>query len=347
MKAKFVLSKRKVLEQYNRLRELGLKVSYSFKTNREVGKILLEETDSEFSIHLFEEIDMLNAERVWFFLQAEDERQIEKILDKKVRNFVVDNEIDLDRLLKVAGKRGEKINLLVRMKFFEHRVGTGKYFVYGMPSKKVNELILKIKDNKNIGKLGIHIHRKSQNVTEWEIKRELEDSLDKEVLERINIVNLGGGLPVLYKSYPVNVFPYISKKIKDVIEWLKVEGVEVYIEPGRFIAAPSVKLETEIIQVYDKNIVINTSVYQCALDSVITHTKMFVEGELGEDEEGENYLIKGNSPTRDDIFRYKVKLDKEKVKVGKKIVFLNAGAYNYSTDFCGFEKLETEVVEDF
>ena len=68
---------------------------------------------------------------------------------------------------------------------------------------------------------------------------------------------------------------------------------------------------------------------------------MLVENELADDEKGEYYLIKGNSPTRDDIFRYKVKL--KQPKVGDKIVFLNAGAYNYTTDFCGFRKLETEI----
>ena len=54
--------------------------------------------------------------------------------------------------------------------------------------------------------------------------------------------------------------------------------------------------------------IINTTIYNCALDNVLTGTKMLVEGEKKEDEDGEDYLIKGNSPTRDDIFRYKVKL---------------------------------------
>ena len=101
------------------------------------------------------------------------------------------------------------------------------------------------------------------------------------------------------------------------------------------------KLETEILQIQEKNIVLNTTIYNCALDTILTGTKMLVEGEL---EEGRDYLVKGNSPTRDDIFRYKVKL--ENPKVGDKIVFLNAGAYNYSTDFFGYNKLNTEIVDE-
>ena len=87
------------------------------------------------------------------------------------------------------------------MKFQEHRVGTGKYFVYGLPSNKVNEIIEEIKDNPLIDKLGIHLHRKSQNTSEWEIVEEVEDSLAKETLERINMINLGGGkIPLLKKE---------------------------------------------------------------------------------------------------------------------------------------------------
>ena len=44
-----------------------------------------------------------------------------------------------------------------------------------------------------------------------------------------------------------------------------------------------------------------------------------------------------------DLFRYRVFL--KDPKVGDKIVFLNAGAYNFATDFCGLKKLETVVVD--
>jgi ornithine decarboxylase len=76
--------------------------------------------------------------------------------------------------------------------------------------------------------------------------------------------------------------------------------------------------------------------------SILTGTKMLLDEELGDGEDGDYYLIKGNSPTRDDIFRYKVKLNSP--KVGDTLTFLNAGAYNYTTDFFGFKKLETKII---
>ena len=44
-----------------------------------------------------------------------------------------------------------------------------------------------------------------------------------------------------------------------------------------------------------------------------------------------------------DLFRYRAYL--ENPKKGDALVFLNAGAYNFTTDFCDLEKLETEVTE--
>jgi len=338
MDAHFILSKKILKEQVDLLKDLRLKISYSYKTNREVGNILQEiAPEVDFSIHAKEEIEMIqDKSKISFFTQAESVEELKEIVSTGIKNFVVDNEIDLNNILEAAAT---KINLSLRMKFQEHRIGSGKYFVYGMPSRRINEIISEIKDNPLIDQLGIHIHRKSQNTSEWEIKEELEDSLTKESLERLNIINFGGGLPTKYRSYTSKVLPYIFQKLTNAKEFLEQYDIQTIIEPGRFLAAPCIKLDTEIIQVQNENLIINTTIYNCALDNILTGTKMLVEGEQ---EEGTAYLIKGNSPTRDDIFRYKVKLDNP--KVGDKITFLNAGAYNYTTDFFGYKKLKTEIV---
>jgi ornithine decarboxylase len=340
--AKFILSRKKLLEQVDILNNQNFKISYSYKTNNIVGNLLQNISDVDFSLHSKKEIkNIKDKSRIWFFIQAESQLELEEIFNEKVRKFVIDNEDDLGNLLKFISFKKIKINLLLRMKFQENRINSGRYFVYGMSSKKINELISELKDNPFIEKLGVHIHRKSQNINEWEIKKELKDSLEEETLRKIDILNLGGGLPVRYRSYISRDFLYILNKIKEAKEFLDSYGIEVFIEPGRFFSAPCIKLETEIIQIQDNNIIINTSIYNCALDTILTGTKMIVESERDDFEDGEFYLIKGNSPTRDDIFRYKVKL--KNPKVGDKIIFLNAGAYNYTTDFFGYEKIPTLI----
>ncbi len=341
-RAEFVLSKKRLREQINLLEKLKLKIIYSYKTNKEVGKLIQKEfRDIEFSIHQEEEIsEIKNKKKIWFFLVAQSERKIKEILSVGVRKIVVGNEEDLKNLLEVLESSKRKIWLSLRMKFLESRIGSGKYFVYGIPSERFNYLINKLRKNPFIEKLGIHVHRKSQNTSEWEIKEELKDSLTEETLKLIDFFNLGGGLPVEYKNYSSKNLNYIFSKIEETESFLSDRKIITYIEPGRFLAAPPIKLKAKIIQIQDSNILINTSIYRCALDSLITEFKMLVEQET---KSGKFYLIKGNSPTRDDIFRYKVKL--KNPKVGDEITFLNAGAYNYTTDFFGYNKLETKIVK--
>jgi ornithine decarboxylase len=341
MESKFVLSKTKVHEQYNKLKDLMVDISYSWKTNPEVGKILENETNSLFSIHSIEELpNIKDKKRIWFFAQAWNKEEIKSLIEKEIKNFVIDNEKDLEELVSYLSNANEKINIALRMKFEERRIQTGKYFVYGMDSKTVNNWILKLKDNDKIGKIGIHVHRKSQNTSEWNLKHELKDSLSEKILNVVDFINIGGGFPIEYRNYTTKVLDYIFSRIKELKEWLDKNNIELILEPGRFIAGPAIKLETEIISVYGNNIIVNCSVYQGNTDAIFQDSlKILVEGEL---EEGNPYTIKGKTPCSLDIFRYKVNLPK--IKVGRKIVFLNAGAYNFSTNFCGLKKIKTEVI---
>ena len=345
MEAKFVLSLNKLKKQILLLRRLGVKISYSYKTNNYVGLVIQRNfPDVDFSIHNIDNIEKIkNKKSVWFFVQAESKDKLKKLLSKGIIKFVIDNEEDLRRILEVIKKEKKKIWLSLRMKFKENRIGSGRYFVYGMPSSVINKIIKENSNNYLIEKIGIHIHRKSQNTSEWEIKQEIIDSLSKETLRTIDFLNLGGGLPVKYKNYALKNLDYIFKKIKQVKKFLSENNIQTYIEPGRFLAAPCINLETRIIQIHEKTIVVNMTIYNGALDTIVTDIKMLVKEELGEKEKGDFYLIKGNSPTRDDIFRYKVKL--KNPKIGDKITFLNAGAYNYSTDFFGYKKLKTVILD--
>lgn len=346
MEPRFVLDKNILFEKFRRLEKLGLKVSYSYKTNRIVGDLLQEEfSNLDFSIHEISEVDMIkNKSKISFFSQAESVGELEGLLEKGVLNFVVDNEVDLENILLAIKNRNKKITLSLRMKFREHRIGTGKYFVYGFSSKRVNDIIRELKGNENISSLGVHIHRKSQNTSEWEIVGDLKDSLSNESLEAVDFINLGGGIPSEYRSSSPKILDYVFKKLAETKKWLDEKKIVGIIEPGRFLAASCINLEVEIIQKYEDTLVVNTTIYNCALDTIITGTKLLVSGEVEkEDSLHKDYLIKGNSPTRDDIFRYNVLLPK-RLGVGDKIVFLNAGAYNYTTDFFGYRKLETVFI---
>jgi len=334
--ARFILDKKKAVEQYNFVRDLVDSVSYSLKTNYDVGKVL-EETDSMFSVHSFNELEYVSdKKRIWYFAQGWNKEEISKLNELGVSKFVVDNENDLKELILAMENSSAKSDLLLRMKLQENTIHTGKYFVFGLRSKEINKWIPQLRELSWINKLGIHFHKKTQNVSEWNYKFELEETLSEKTYEKIDLINIGGGLPSKYKNYRVDVLKPIIESIQELRTWLNSKNIQVIIEPGRFICAPSVKLETEILNIYDNNIIVDCSVYNSAMDTFVLHMRLLVDGEL---EEGRAYTIKGNTPDSMDIFRYKVFLDNP--KVGDKIIFLNAGAYTYHTDFCKLDKLET------
>ena len=185
-RAKFILNKSKVIEQLNKTYELADEVSYSLKTNYEVGKILEKESKCQFSVHSLKASQELESpERIWFFAQAWNKEELKNLLKRGITSFVVDNEKDLQVLLE---NTTEKVNLLIRMKLKENTVHTGKHFVFGFSSKRTNELIEELSIHRKINKIGIHFHRKTQNVSEWEIKEELQDSLTEETLEKISFI---------------------------------------------------------------------------------------------------------------------------------------------------------------
>jgi ornithine decarboxylase len=345
MKPKFIISKSTALEKYNQVKQLSDIVSYSSKTNQDVTKILEANSDTMFSVHFENELKHLkDLSRVIFLAQAWCEEEIKSLYERGIRWFVVDNETDLDVLVKYLEKNEikQKINLLLRLKLKENTLRTEQYFVFGMNSSIIAKRIEQLYQHKNIESLGIHFHRKTQNMAEWNIAYELSNIFDEDTWNKIQYLNMGGGLPSEYANTNVNVIPGIIKKISELRDWLKLRDIKLIIEPGRFIAAPAVKLITIIKAIYENNIIVNASVYNSDMDAIIVPVKLKIENELSK-EEGKPYVIKGITPCSLDLFRYRVYL--KDPKVGDTITFLNAGAYNFTTDFCDLEKIESEIDE--
>ncbi len=341
---RFLISRKKTIEQYNKLKSIADEVSYSVKTNVEIAKILEENTDSKFSVHFVNLLKKINDKsRATFLAQGWDESLIRTLASMGVKSFVVDNEEDLRTILNFIEENNTKINLMLRMRLKEHSIHTGKHYVFGMYSDEINKWIPKLRANKNINKLGIHFHRKTQNTNEWSLVDEISESLSEETMNSLDMINIGGGIPVRYKNYSLNLVNSIFKRIKEFRNFLHERSIKMIIEPGRFIAAPPVILETKIKQVIGKTIIVDCSIFNAAMDTFIADTRLLVEGEL-EDGSFENmYLIKGCTPDSRDILRYKVYL--KNPKKGDFIRFINAGAYNFSTDFCLLEKPENKIID--
>ncbi|MEO2154771.1 MAG: decarboxylase [Nanoarchaeota archaeon] len=351
--AKFILYKHKIVEQYNKIKEISDIVSYSYKTNPKIGDLMQELLKKEidkgnlwFSINSKYTMFKRNFDLpVLFFMQGEKEHELKEII-KKTNLFVVDNERDLEKLLKLT--KNQDITLFLRVKIREHTVNTGKYFVYGFSKFEIKEILDNLIEKENLT-LGIHFHRKTQNVGEWFLKEEFEEIFE-DYIDYLNFVNIGGGFPWYYVNSKPNL-EVIFKKVKEFKEWLNKKNIKLITEPGRFIAAPCVDLEAEVLTIYNNTAILDCSIYNAYIDTYLIHTRLFVKNEIDEEEvrkllrEGKkiySYLLKGCTPDSLDIFRYKV-LFKEPLKEGQKIILKHCGAYNFHVDFNDLPKLEYEI----
>lgn len=349
---KFIISKKQAFKQVEILKEVFDEVSYSFKTNPTIGQILMEKEVCDFSLtsqyeieQFFEKIPEEKkgqiSKRILYFAFALNKEILHEIFQKyNVENIVIENSNDLETLINYINKNNIKINLLLRMKLRENTIFTGKHYVFGMKVKEIQEHIDNLEDNKNINSIGIHFHRKTQNVSEWSLKQEVANSLGEKYLQKIDTLNLGGGLPSNYKNIHDKSLESIFTKIKELKNYIKEFNIKLVIEPGRFISAPCVKLESQIIAINENNLFLNVSIFNGMLDTNLANVKLHIEQEI---EKGKRYLLKGCTPDSADILRYSVYL--ENPKIGDTITFLNCGAYTYTTNFCNLPKIKEEIIE--
>lgn len=332
-----------MVEQYKSLSGLG-KISYSFKTNPLVGSVLEECTDSLFSVHFINEIHLINdKKRIIFLAQSLNATLLGRLFSFDIKRFVVENEKDLELLVTYIEKNKKQIDLFLRMKLKENTIKTEKHYVFGLSASDINKNISQLKGHPYVKKLGIHVHRKTQNISEWDLVRELSELLTSKTLDLIDYMNIGGGLPVMYKNISDKAIPSILGKLKELHSWLASKNITMIVEPGRFISGPAVSLETEIVGIHDNTLVVDASVYNSSPDTLIVPIKLLVQGET---ESGKGYIIKGITPCSTDIFRYRVYFpETHLINVGQKLIFLNAGAYNFHTNFCEQDKIETYFID--
>ena len=340
----FIIEKSKVFSQVEILKEIFDEVSYSWKTNPKIGEILNENESCYISVCGFNELmQVKNKSKVWYFPSQMRDNELEMVLvSYGIRNFVVDNPNVLGELIHLVTEKGIKINLLLRMKLRENSIFTGRHYVFGMRTEEIKKWIDTLYGNDLIVSLGVHFHRKTQNVSEWNLRDEVEQSLDDEYLSKIDVINLGGGLPAKYVNSHDNELDSIFSKIKELKDYTNRFGIKLVIEPGRFIAAPSVRLKCRVIAVYDNTCFVNVSVFCGMLDTIVANVKLIVSEEVDKSS-GSPFVVKGCTPDSVDILRYRVYL--RNPKVGDIITFLNCGAYTYQTDFCGLDRIEYEIVE--
>lgn len=200
----------------------------------------------------------VDFEKVCFHGNNKTDEELEYAVDLKVGRIVVDNIYELERLDKIAEKKGVKANIMFRIKpgidaHTHNFVRTGQIdskFGFALETGEAMEAVKKALSCPNVHLKGLHCHIGSQIfavdpfVEAAQVMLGFIADIKKETGHEISDLNLGGGFGIKYTESddPVPYEVYMEKvsiAVKESCEKLGVKLPFILIEPGRSIAGPA------------------------------------------------------------------------------------------------------------
>lgn len=197
-------------------------------------------------------------DKICFHGNNKTDEELELAIEKKVGRIIVDNVYELERLDKLAEKKGVTANIMFRIKpgidaHTHNFVKTGQIdskFGFALETGEAFEAVKKAVELKNVHLVGLHCHIGSQIfdidpfVHAAEVMlgfiAKIKDELSFEVKE----LNLGGGFGIKYtnEDKPCEFEKYmecVSVKVKEICAEKGIKLPFILIEPGRSIVAPA------------------------------------------------------------------------------------------------------------
>ncbi len=287
----------------------------------------------------------VDMSKVLFNGNNKTRREIEVALDLKVGRFSVDNFYEAELLNKIAGEKGVKVSILLRITpgiecHTHDYIQTGQIdSKFGFDLSQVDEIVNLVKtEYKNLTLCGLHAHIGSQifelQSFEDEVRilvEELARINEKFELE-LNELNIGGGLGVKYTELDN---PPSVKELADAIGRAMCEYAQkftIYLEPGRsIISTAGVTLYTvgssKQVPNGRKYVAVDGGMADNPRPSMY-QAKYVAEVCNIESPEKEIVTIAGRYCESGDILIENIELPK--LTAGNIICVYNTGAYNYS-----------------
>jgi diaminopimelate decarboxylase len=179
--------------------------------------------------------------RIYLHGNAKSLGELEAALDAGVGHIVLDSFDDIDRLERVAGERGRRQAVLVRVTpgvagRTHASISTGQAdskFGFGMDDAR--RAIERLRGSEQLDLQGLHMHIGSQLLS-LDAYRPAVEAIA--TLGEFPVYNLGGGLGVAYTSTqrPPTVEEYVDVQVSAANELLG-RGKKLLIEPGRSLVA--------------------------------------------------------------------------------------------------------------
>ena len=258
-----------------------------------------------------------------------------------VRTFVVDNILELNKLIKYRNE----ICVLVRMSIENTSAKIDFSKKFGTIGAEATTALMKQAKKIGFKKIGISFHCGSQAIDPEVFNRALLTCKEiilklKEVGIKLSIVDIGGGFTDQMKHSQISDY---CKGFKADLNSIHHQGIKLIAEPGRFIAEKSMFLATKIIGKSKRRdkiwYYIDDSVYNSFSGMVYDHMDYPLSmPKKYEQKPKTQSVIAGQTCDSIDIIKKDILLPD--LPIGTVLLFKNMGAYTSvsASTFNGFPK---------
>ncbi len=265
----YVYSAKTILDHFYKIkkafRSLNPLICYSVKANSNLSIIkLLVDNGAGLDIVSGGELYRAKqvkcpAKKIVYASVGKTEKEIKDAINSKILMFNVESLPELERIERAAKKSKIKVNVSLRFnpdvapKTHSYITTGKKETKFGMDEETVKRIFINRKNYPDLSIIGIHIHIGSQ-IQEARpfiqaIKRveKIVNALkDKKIF--LKYLNIGGGLGIIYDREKPQTAVEFAKK---VLPLLKRIGLQVILEPGRFIVGNAGILVTKVTYIKD------------------------------------------------------------------------------------------------
>ena len=252
----YIYSSNNLISSYKKLKEevnnLDVDILFALKSNSTIGIVkLLAEQGAGADIVSGGELKIAQASKIQpskivFSGVGKTEEEIKNGIASKIRQFNVESQSELDKIISIANNLNTKVPVSLRINpdievDTHKKIATGSNSTkFGLPIDQAISLYQRINIEKNIKPMGLAIHIGSQIFNNLEFKTAYQSLLRvannlREKGCKVPNLDLGGGVGVNYENFEVD-FTGFGKTIYEIF---KGQGYSLSIEPGRCLVANS------------------------------------------------------------------------------------------------------------
>ena len=181
--------------------------------------------------------------------------EILEALDAQIGYFNIESEAELENIIKLAEKSGNKTKAALRVnpdvdpKTHKHTTTGKKESKFGVDIERARQVFAKYGNNPAVDLCAIHLHLGSAGKTVDPYVEAIEKTLVLiEQLRadgfKIDTLDLGGGYGADYETATA---PTAGHYAKDIVPLLEGKGLKLILEPGASIAANGAILVTKVL----------------------------------------------------------------------------------------------------